>query len=326
MRAGGGRGTNAIAILPPGDNFGAVWRMAGIMLRRVSGGRRLIVLQPELNASPATPSLAHIVSPARVDVPENVAPKTVQFYPPHDHPQHRWGMAIDLNACTGCSACVVACYAENNVAVVGPEFCEQGRAMSWIRIERESHKVDAASGLRAPANVFLPMLCQQCDNAPCEAVCPVYATYHNPEGLNAQIYPRCIGTRFCSNNCPYKVRRFNWARYGWQAPLGEQLNPDVTVRSVGVMEKCTFCVQRIEAGKVAAKRGGRPVRDGDIVPACAQTCPADAIVFGDLHDPSSRVSQLASLARGYKALEELNTRPAITYLRRIVPGAPEHAD
>jgi molybdopterin-containing oxidoreductase family iron-sulfur binding subunit len=221
---------------------------------------------------------------------------------------------------------VVACYAENNVAVVGPEFCEQGRAMSWIRIERESHKVDAGGGLRAPANVFLPMLCQQCDNAPCEAVCPVYATYHNPEGLNAQIYPRCIGTRFCSNNCPYKVRRFNWARHGWEAPLGEQLNPDVTVRSVGVMEKCTFCVQRIQAGKLAAKRDGRPLRDGEIVTACAQTCPANAIVFGDLHDPASRVSQLSASARGYHALEELNTRPAITYLRRSIPGAVDDGE
>jgi molybdopterin-containing oxidoreductase family iron-sulfur binding subunit len=285
------------------------------------------VLQAETAARPdAEPPLAKIVAPARVDVGEPRKADTVQFYPPHEHPQHRWGMAIDLNACTGCSACVVACYAENNVAIVGPELCAQGREMSWIRIERVAHGVGSSPGLHAPGNVFLPMLCQQCDNAPCESVCPVYATYHNPEGLNAQIYARCIGTRFCSNNCPYKVRRFNWARYEWTAPLGEQLNPDVTVRSVGVMEKCTFCVQRIQAGKLAATRDERTVRDGDIVPACAQTCPADAIVFGDLHDPNSRVSRLAGNARGYHALEELNTKPAITYLRRVVPGAPESAE
>ena len=178
--------------------------------------------------------------------------------------------------------------------------------MSWIRIERRGSS-------------FLPMLCQQCDQAPCESVCPVTATYHNPEGLNAQVYTRCIGTRFCSNNCPYKVRRFNFQQPEWPAPLDGQLNPDVTVRSAGVMEKCTFCVQRIQAGKNDAKREARAVRDGDITPACAQTCPAEAIVFGDLHDPESRVSRLAGDARAFHVLEELNTRPAITYLRRSTP-------
>jgi anaerobic selenocysteine-containing dehydrogenase/Fe-S-cluster-containing dehydrogenase component len=326
MRFADTRGANAIRILPPpGDDPGAVWRTAGVTVRRASGGRRLIVLQQHMAADGAPP-IAHVVGPERVDERHPEPSKSVQFYPPHEHKEHRWGMAIDLNTCTGCSACVVACYAENNIAVVGPEFCDQGREMSWIRLEREVHDFTERDGLKAPANVFLPMLCQQCDDAPCESVCPVYATYHNPEGLNAQVYARCIGTRFCSNNCPYKVRRFNWARYGWTAPLGEQLNPDVTVRSVGVMEKCTFCVQRIQAGKLDAEREERGVRDGDIVPACAQTCPADAIAFGDLHDPDSRVSRLSRLARGYHALEELNTKPAITYLRRVLPGAPDDAD
>jgi molybdopterin-containing oxidoreductase family iron-sulfur binding subunit len=229
-------------------------------------------------------------------------------------------MAIDLNTCTGCSACVVACYAENNVPVVGEAGCADGREMSWIRIERYDAEARMSQGIRRTDTVSMPMLCQQCDEAPCEAVCPVFATYHNPEGLNAQVYARCVGTRFCSNNCPYKVRRFNWTRYEWPSPLELQLNPDVTVRSSGVMEKCTFCVQRIQAAKNDAGRANSTLSDGDITPACAQTCPAHAIVFGDLNDPASRVSRLAGERRAFRALEELNTRPAITYLKRVAPA------
>jgi len=235
------------------------------------------------------------------------------LYPDHEHPAHRWGMAIDLDACTGCNACVAACYAENNVPVMGAEATRRGRVMSWLRIERfvETHE----TGLDTR---FVPMLCQHCDHAPCETVCPVYATYHTDEGLNAQVYNRCVGTRYCSNNCPYQVRRFNWFAPEFPDPLPLQLNPDVTVRSVGVMEKCTFCVQRIQEAKDRAKDEARVVRDGEIVTACAQTCPAQAIVFGDLKDPTSRVSQLERAARGYHVFGALNTRPAITYLKKII--------
>jgi molybdopterin-containing oxidoreductase family iron-sulfur binding subunit len=217
-------------------------------------------------------------------------------------------MTIDLDACNGCSACVTACYAENNLPVVGKEQAGRGRLMSWIRLERffaEPFQVDLTL-----------MLCQQCDNAPCEPVCPVFAAYHTAEGLNGQVYNRCVGTRYCSHNCPYKVRRFNWYPAEWPAPLDWQLNPDVTVRSKGVMEKCTFCVQRIVEGKDRARREARPLADGEIVPACAQSCPTQAIVFGDLLDKASRVNQASASARRYTVFEELNTRPAITYLER----------
>ena len=264
--------------------------------------------------------IAQAVSRAALDAGD-VHPDEPHFslYPEHEHPTHRWGMAIDLNSCNGCNACVTACYAENNVPVLGADRMVRGRTMSWLRIERFVETRPAASGGEQVDSRFLPMLCQHCDHAPCESVCPVYATYHNEEGLNAQIYNRCVGTRYCSNNCPYKVRRFNWWDPEFPEPLNLQLNPDVTVRSAGVMEKCTFCVQRIQEGKDRARDENRPVQDGDVTPACAQTCPAQAIVFGDLNDPDSRVSQLSGADRGYHALGVLNTRPAVTYLKKVLP-------
>jgi Fe-S-cluster-containing dehydrogenase component len=222
----------------------------------------------------------------------------------------RWGMVIDLDRCTGCEACVIACHAENNVPTVGEENVGRGHWMHWIVIERywegEYPNVKAR---------FMPLLCQQCTEAPCEPVCPVFATYHSPEGLNAQIYNRCIGTRFCGNACPYKVRTFNWLTPDFPEPLTEQLNPDVTVRSRGIMEKCTFCVQRIRKGEMDAERQGRAVADGEIQPACVQTCPTSALVFGDLNDPDSRVSQLARSRRSFRLLGELGTDPAVIYLK-----------
>jgi Fe-S-cluster-containing dehydrogenase component len=234
-------------------------------------------------------------------------------YNQYNRAHHRWGMAIDLSSCTGCSSCVTACYAENNIAWVGKQNMVRGREMAWLRIERYYEDVDGGTEAR-----FVPMMCQHCGNAPCETVCPVYATYHNPEGLNVQVYNRCVGTRYCSNNCPYKVRAFNWFDYDcWVSPLDWQLNPDITTRSKGVMEKCTFCLQRIREQKDIARDESRDLRDGDITPACAQGCPTQAITFGDLADPNSRVTKAAQDQRSYHVFRDLNTLPSVTYLKKV---------
>ena len=228
---------------------------------------------------------------------------------------YRWGMAISVDACIGCGACVVACQAENNGPFVGPERVAKSRQMQWLRIERYLEE-KPGGGLEVR---HVPMLCQHCGAAPCEPVCPVYATYHNPEGLNVQVYNRCVGTRYCSNNCPYKVRYFNWFSYEWPEPLNWGLNPDVTVREKGVMEKCTYCVQRIQAAKMTVKDEDpdATVPDGYFQTACQQTCPTDAIVFGNLKDPASRAARLADGGLAYSALEVLNTRPANFYLKQV---------
>jgi molybdopterin-containing oxidoreductase family iron-sulfur binding subunit len=226
--------------------------------------------------------------------------------------EHRWGMAIDLDRCTGCEACVVACHAENNLPISNPDQAGKGRAAHWIRIDRyyEGEFPDVKVK-------YMPVLCQHCDDAPCEPVCPVYATYQNPEGLNVQVYNRCVGTFYCANNCPYTVRYFNWFAPEWPEPLQLQHNPDVAVRMGGVMEKCTFCIQRIKRSKEDAAQEGRPLTDGDVRPACVQSCPAEAMVFGDLNDPGSRVSRLAQNGRATRLLEELGTKPKVFYLQKV---------
>lgn len=258
-----------------------------------------------------------------------------------DHPDgYKWAMAIDLDACTGCNACVVACYAENNLPVVGKEKFSHGFAMHWMRIERYWNAGDLETPNQGAQ--FIPMLCQQCEAAPCETVCPVGATNHTPDGLNSQVYNRCIGSRYCSVNCPYKVRYFNFYDYpeqehAWPDPLPMQLNPDLTVRTKGVMEKCTFCVQRLYEAKSKARTDGRLVKDGEVTTACAQSCPTSAITFGNLLDPYSRVAEMwrqqqvdlykdvqdkdkdgnPEGIRGYRVFEELRPYPSIMYLERV---------
>ncbi|HYF67021.1 MAG TPA: TAT-variant-translocated molybdopterin oxidoreductase [Ohtaekwangia sp.] len=284
-----------------------------------------------------------------------VDPEKLNIWKGHEYKQHHWGMAIDLNSCTGCGACVVACNVENNVSLVGREEVINRREMHWLRIDRyysSSADIDDWKGLEDAADnpevVFQPMLCQHCNNAPCETVCPVAATTHSTEGLNQMTYNRCIGTRYCANNCPYKVRRFNWFKYHdneqfasanpqMNTDLGKMvLNPDVTVRSRGVMEKCSFCVQRIQAGKLTAKKERRPMKDGEVVTACQASCSTGAIVFGDMNNPESKVSKLLQIRplydekekkyindkeadnpRAYAVLEEIGVRPNIFYLAKV---------
>lgn len=273
---------------------------------------RPIALDATLDEYKAKPQFAEF---------ESTTLSTLPLWTEVKYEGHRWSLAIDLNACTGCNACLVACQAENNVASVGKEQVARGRDMYWLRLDRYFVGEDVDS----PEVAFQPVGCQHCEEAPCENVCPVNATAHSPEGLNDMAYNRCIGTRYCMNNCPYKVRRFNFLDFTGQVPETRrmQYNPNVSVRMRGTMEKCSYCVQRIQQAKIAARREHRPLRDGSIVTACEQACPAGGIVFGDLNDKSSRVAQLTKLDRQYKLLPEVGTQPRTSYLAKIRNQNPE---
>jgi Fe-S-cluster-containing dehydrogenase component len=250
---------------------------------------------------------------------EKPAPE-MTLYPNYQYTELKWGMAIDMNKCIGCKTCILACQAENNIPVVGKEQTERGRQMQWLRVD-----VYYEGGTENPNMYYQPVPCMQCENAPCEVVCPVGATVHSTEGLNDMVYNRCVGTRYCSNNCPYKVRRFNFLLWqDWTTPQFKMMrNPEVSIRSRGVMEKCTYCIQRIANGRITAERENRRVRDGEVITACQQACPANAIYFGDLNDPNSQVSKIKQSKRNYGLLEDLNTRPRTTHLAVVVNPNPD---
>jgi molybdopterin-containing oxidoreductase family iron-sulfur binding subunit len=320
-KVGGGVGFDAYAL----RTSSAPWNDSGLEIRK-TGERyplactqnhqsmegRHLVREATLDEYRRHPDFAHEMS----HEPE----EGMTLYPKQENDGYAWGMSIDLNACIGCNACVVGCQSENNIPVVGKTEVLRGREMHWIRVDRYFE-----GDLDNPRTAHQPVTCMHCENAPCEPVCPVGATTHSPEGLNEMVYNRCVGTRYCANNCPYKVRRYNFIQYSdFETPVKKLLtNPDVTVRTRGVMEKCTYCVQRINLARIEAKKEDRSVRDGEIVTACQSACPAEAIVFGDLNDSQSRVARAKADSRSYGILTELNTRPRTTYLAKVRNPNPE---
>ena len=303
------------------------WNGAGLSVNKTSDTFELAVAQRQATMDEREPvrvaTLAEFVKDPRFanEGDTEAIPDYLTLLPKYMYQGYKWGMSIDLNTCIGCGTCTIACQAENNIAVVGKEETGKGRWMHWIRVDRYFH----GHTMDDPEVFFQPVPCMQCENAPCEQVCPVGATVHSGDGLNQMIYNRCVGTRYCSNNCPYKVRRFNFLLYSdwYTQSLYGLRNPDVSVRSRGVMEKCTYCIQRINSAKILAERQDRRVRDGEIIPACVQACPTQAIVFGDINDPQSQVAKLKAQTRDYSLLEDLNTRPRTTYLARLKNPNPE---
>ncbi|MGA9304039.1 MAG: TAT-variant-translocated molybdopterin oxidoreductase [Candidatus Sulfotelmatobacter sp.] len=333
-RVGTGQGFDAYKL----RTSDAPWFASGLQIRKT--GDRYVLASTQGYQSMDTPNSDHrplvretALEEYRKDPTfakeqgEEPAPGLTLYKPyPYKEEDYAWGMAIDLNSCVGCNNCMIACQSENNIAVVGKEQCAIGRHMHWIRIDTYYQYPDEAARDRDnPKAFFQPVPCQQCENAPCEVVCPVGATNHSTEGLNDMVYNRCVGTRYCSNNCPYKVRRFNFLLFqDWTTPQYKMMrNPDVSVRSRGVMEKCTYCVQRINERRIDAEREDRKINDTELQTACQQSCPAGAIIFGNINDPNSKVSKLKAQSRNYSLLGELNTRPRTTYLAEVSNPNPE---